>query len=117
MSGRALALAAATIVLLAACGGQSPPPEPVAASRVDLPASYKFEPEIIRIEAGTEVTWTNSDHFTHTVRLGREGGGVLGRMAPGETLTHRFEEPGTYRYDCSLHPREMQATVVVTDGG
>ena len=32
---------------------------------VDLPKSYKFAPAAITVTAGTTVTWTNDDNFTH----------------------------------------------------
>jgi plastocyanin len=100
-------------LLLAACAPQGDA-EPVATDRVDLPRSYRFAPAAITVPAGTTVTWTNSDQFTHNVRLLDNGGEVLD-MAPGESVSYTFSEPGEYRYDCSLHPRDMQGVVIVTD--
>lgn len=45
--------------------------------------------------------------------LYRPGHGV---MHPGGKITHGFDKPGTYRYDCSFHPNNMQGTVIVTSG-
>ena len=31
--------------------------------------SYRFDPETIEVKAGSTVTWTNDDNFTHTVQV------------------------------------------------
>jgi plastocyanin len=85
----------------------------MATSRVDLPKSYRFAPGAITVRAGTAVTWTNSDNFTHSVRLLDDGGAVL-QMSPGDTAHFAFTTPGLHRYDCSFHPRDMHGTVLVT---
>jgi plastocyanin len=64
------------------------------------------------VKAGTTVTWSNADQFTHSVRL-TASGEVLGLAKPGDTLTYLFDKPGTYAYDCSLHPQNMKGTVTV----
>ncbi len=92
----------------AGAGGASPAPT----STVDLPRSYKFEPVAITVPAGTTVKWTNNDNFTHNVSL--DGVEPL-TMRPGEAASHAFASAGTYAYVCSLHPRDMQGTVVVTN--
>jgi len=118
MIGRLAASLAAGVVaagLLAACGGGSAAPAaPVATSQVDLPRSYEFRPAVITVTAGTTVKWTNHDNFTHTVRLTDNGTHELGTMSPGQSLTHTFNTPGTYHYDCSLHPQDMHGEVIVT---
>jgi plastocyanin len=109
-----------TIVLLLALGacaqgasGGASSDEPVETNEVALPKSYLFEPAAISVPAGTTVTWTNEDEFTHSVRL-LEGEEFEGMMKPGETLEFTFDEPGSYPYDCSLHPKDMKGTVQVT---
>ena len=62
---------------------------------------------------GTTVTWKNDDNFTHTVRLLDQDNKVLGTMKPGQTLSYTFSGPGTYRYDCPLHPQNMHGMVIV----
>jgi plastocyanin len=99
--------------LLAACA-TAPSAEPVATSRVDLPPSYRFEPEVISVPDGTTVTWTNHDNFSHSVRLLDDGGEVL-TMAPGESASFTFSGPGKHRYDCSLHPHDMSGVVIVSE--
>jgi plastocyanin len=109
--GSVIAIALLVPVLAACGGGTGASQSPVATTAVDLPKSYRFAPEAITVPAGSTVTWTNNDNFTHNVRL--DGAEPL-QMAPGEAATHTFETPGTYPYVCSLHPQDMRGTVVVT---
>jgi plastocyanin len=99
-------------VLLAACASDTPA-EPVATNLVDLPRSYRFEPEVITVTDGTTVTWTNHDQFTHSVRLIDDGGDVL-TMAPGDSVSFTFTGPGEHHYDCSFHSTDMRGLVIVT---
>ena len=108
------ALAVLFAVFLAAACQAAEPSAPVATNQVDLPRSYKFAPEDIVVPAGTTVTWTNNDNFTHSVRL--LDGGEVQMMKPGESITNAFPAPGLFRYDCSLHPKDMQGSVLVEAG-
>jgi plastocyanin len=101
-------------LMLAACGSWEAA-EPVATDHVDLPPSYRFEPEAITVPDGTTVTWTNSDNFTHNVRLIDDGGEVLA-LPPGESVSFTFTGPGEHRYDCSFHPNDMSGVVIVSEG-
>lgn len=105
------ALAVLFALVLAACSEAVTPAAPVATNQVDLPRSYRFAPEDITVAAGTEVTWTNHDSFTHSVRL--LDGGEVHTMKPGETVSLTFTTPGLFRYDCSLHPKDMHGSVLV----
>lgn len=108
------ALAAGFLALLSGCTSRDVPLGRVATSEVELPKSYKFVPADITVAAGTTVTWTNHDNFTHTIHLVDDGGAVL-TLRPGERVSHTFATPGLHRYECSLHPRDMKGTVLVAD--
>lgn len=115
-----IGLALAVAITLVACsgsgsGGNAGAGEPVATSTVNLPPSYKFEPASISVKAGTTVTWTNNDNFTHSVQF-KDGGLPTDPMLmkPGEKTTYTFATAGTFHYQCSLHPQNMQGTVTVT---
>jgi plastocyanin len=87
----------------------------VETSTVDLPPSYRFVPAAISVKAGTTVTWTNHDNFTHSVQF--LDGGLPNeplQMQPGGATTFTFAAPGTYHYQCHLHPQNMRGTVTVT---
>jgi plastocyanin len=96
---------------LAACSAGASA-SPVATNQVDLPKSYKFEPEVITVPVGTTVTWTNHDDFTHNVSLA--SGTAPLTMRPGASVEHTFDVAGEFPYVCSLHPRDMRGRVVVT---
>jgi plastocyanin len=105
-----LPVVAAAAVLAAGCGGSAATSEPVATTEVQMVKSYRFDPEVIEIEAGDTVTWTNEDNFTHTVEVeGREDHEV----EQGESFSITFDEPGTYRYVCTLHSQDMDGEVIV----
>jgi len=72
--------------------------------------SYRFDPKTIEIEAGATVIWTNEDNFTHTVEVeGQEDH----KVEPGERVSIKFDEPGTYHYVCTLHRSDMDGEVIV----
>lgn len=106
-----LALAASLAVIAAAAGcGESESSQPVATTEVAMAKSYRFEPKAIEIEAGESVTWTNEDNFTHTVQVdGRDDH----KVERGERVSITFEQPGTYRYVCTLHRQDMEGEVIV----
>ena len=116
MSGRRLrtiallAVAALAALLLAGCGGSTSASEPVETDHVNLPPSYKFEPKVIQVKAGTTVTWTNNDHFTHSVEM---DGQPDHKLEPGDSVQITFDTPGEYDYKCTLHPHDMSGTVIV----
>jgi plastocyanin len=100
---------------VAACSSPASADGPVATDRVDLPPSYRFAPEAITVPSGTTVTWTNDDHFTHSVQF--LDGGLPGEpllMEPGASTTFTFTAAGTFAYQCHLHPQNMTGTVIVT---
>jgi plastocyanin len=109
------ALALVLGAILTACSGPSSAAgAPVATSTVDLPPSYRFAPADISVAAGTTVTWTNDDHFTHSVHF-LDGGLPSAPMVmqPGDHATFTFTTPGRYAYECHLHPQDMRGTVTV----
>ena len=110
MTRLALTTVAAAALVAAGCGGSSESSEPVATTEVRMVKSYRFEPRAIVVDAGDTVTWTNEDNFTHTVEVDGQGDH---EVEQGETFSLAFERPGTYRYVCTLHSRDMDGEVVV----
>jgi plastocyanin len=104
---------AALAFVVAACATSGAGASPVATDRVDLPRSYRFAPAAIIVAAGTTVTWTNSDNFTHSVQFPDEPApGQV--MRPGEQATRTFTQTGTFDYVCTFHPQDMTATVTIS---
>jgi plastocyanin len=78
-----------------------------------------FRPGEIEVAPGTEVAWSNGGRNGHNVLPveGDEWGVEAEDFAPGASYSHRFTEPGTYAYYCSLHgttTKGMVGAVVVT---
>lgn len=119
MRARALIAVLLAPLLLASCSAGErraslDDAKPVATKTVELAKSYRFDPEVITVEAGDTVTWKNVDNFTHDVQL--ESGPDTERhdLEPGDSVKVTFDEPGEYDFVCNLHPRDMRGRVVVT---
>ena len=69
-----------------------------------------FSPKELTISAGDSVTWTNDDAMLHDVDI--DGLAKSPEMHKGEAFTQTFAKPGTYGYDCDIHPF-MKGTVIV----
>lgn len=106
-----LAASVALVAVAAGCGGSGKTSEPVATTEVTMAKSYRFDPNRIAVNAGATVTWTNDDNFTHTVEVDGQEDHKVGR---GESVSIRFDEPGTFHYVCTLHRKDMEGEVVVT---
>ena len=98
------------MLLAAGCGGTGSS-APVATTQVQMAKSYRFDPKKIDIKAGSTVTWTNNDNFTHTVKVDGQDDHKVDR---GHSVSIRFDKPGTYDYVCTLHSHDMHGTVIVT---
>jgi plastocyanin len=112
-SALVLALGVAAVALSGCSNGAASTASPVATTSVDLPKSYRFAPTAIVVDVGATVTWTNDDNFTHNVTFDGQPGAQL---KPGESTTKTFSTAGTYHYQCTLHPQNMQGTVTVRGG-
>jgi plastocyanin len=93
------------------------PSDDTAEVRVRLDG-FAFDPEELTIAAGTKVTFLNADSATHTVTEGTDGVAADGafmndELAANQATSQTFDEPGTYRITCLLHP-SMNLTIVVT---
>jgi plastocyanin len=110
-----LALAVVAVLAIAGCApAGAADATPVATSAVDLPPSYRFAPAAITVKAGTTVTFTNNDNFPHTVQLLDPTPDTPRPLDLGKSVTITFSTPGLVHYQCSLHPQNMQGTVLVT---
>jgi plastocyanin len=107
---KAAAVAVFVAMLVAAgCGGKESS-APVATTQVEMAKSYRFSPETIKVKAGSTVTWTNNDNFTHTVKV---DDGPDHKIERGKSVTIRFPTAGTYKYVCTLHSQDMRGEVIV----
>ena len=103
--------------LAVACGGEGEESEgsdgaPADAEFLDgeaveiLALDNVFDPEAARVAAGTQVTFVNNGRNDHNVipedddaewRIEAED------LRPGDEGSFIFDEPGVYRYYCSIH--------------
>jgi plastocyanin len=81
---------------------------PAAAVKID---NFTFSPNLLTIEKGTTVRWTNHDDVPHTV-VADDKSFKSKALDTDEAFAYTFTKPGTYSYFCSLHPK-MVAKVVV----
>lgn len=104
------------------------PSKTVPATEISI-SSLAFMSPMIRVKAGSSVTWQNDEPITHTVTSGTFTGvdtitGLRSGQMPdglfsarlegqGDSFTYTFAKPGTYSYYCDIH-YGMNATVVVT---
>ena len=98
------------------------------AAEVTLTNQLRYEPAAVTISAGQAVRWRNTSALIHTVTADpsramqaanvRLPAGAAafdsGDMAPGESFTWTFTEPGEYRYICIPHEgAAMTGTIMV----
>jgi plastocyanin len=76
-----------------------------------LGGSNGFNPATLTVPAGTTVTWGNNDVTTHTV-TSDTGAFNSNNLNSGNTFQMKFDNPGQYKYHCSIHSF-MTGTIVV----
>jgi plastocyanin len=87
--------------------GASEPP--VVGVRDVIASDLQFEPPAIQVRPGTRVTWHFEDGaVAHDVK----GEGFTSPVQKSGTFSHRFDQPGTFRYRCTLHAN-MTGHVIV----
>ena len=92
----------------------NPTSSPAAVSKITI-NNYAFSPSSITVTKGTTVTWTNKDVVAHTVtETDGKSGPKSGDLNQNQTYSFTFNQVGTFKYDCSLHPY-MTGTVIVTE--
>jgi plastocyanin len=120
----ALALIALVVVPAPGCAGDSEPAvvrDRRAHVTVDA-RDNRFDPARIEIDAGTTVEWVNVGRASHNVLpvTGDAFGVKTSRFGPRKRYAHRFDDPGVFKYWCSLHgsrTRGMIGEVVVLESG
>jgi plastocyanin len=86
-------------------------PKPATGSEVAI-SGFAFDPTATTVSAGTEVTWRNDDPTEHTVTAD-DGSFDSSPLSGGKTFAVRFDQAGTFRYHCLIHP-SMKGTITVT---
>jgi plastocyanin len=80
------------------------------ASKVSI-ANFQFTPAEVTIAPGGSVTWVNDDGAPHGLEY-HDGSSGKDLLLPGESYNRRFDQPGTYDYNCSVHPYMVGRVIV-----
>jgi plastocyanin len=83
-----------------------------AAENIIVIKKFMFNPMDVTVPAGTDVTWENQDGEPHTV-VSLAGDFRSQALDEKDKFSHRFDQPGTYKYICSIHPRMVGTITVV----
>ena len=68
-----------------------------------------FEPMVVRLDAGEQVTWTNNDPDAHAVTGVANSWGNDDELGQGDAVTYQFDNNGVFPYFCYLHPSMVGA--------
>lgn len=111
-------LAALTVAVPAAVSAQEEPEDETdieeaaaqPASAVSI-VDFAFNPATVTVPVGGRVTWTNTGQRPHTTT---STGGVWnsGQLTSGQSFSFTFNQPGSFAYQCTIHP-QMRGTVNV----
>ena len=71
--------------------------------------NFSFNPQVLTINKGDTVVWTNQDSVPHQVWGDAFKGPV---MSNGQNYSFVFNGAGTFAYHCNIHP-SMTGTIVV----
>ncbi len=73
--------------------------------------NFMFMPSTLTVSAGAQVTWVNKDDEPHTV-VSDSGMFRSAALDTNDGFSFKFGKPGTYRFNCSIHPY-MAGTIIV----
>jgi plastocyanin len=108
----AAAIVAVTVLPTGAPTSRPRPQDPDEA--VIAAHDHSFDRVDIEVAAGTTVEWLNAGTTTHHLVRDLGGATIDQDLPPGRAEEATFEEAGTFRYFCTVHP-EMHGTVTVDD--
>lgn len=113
-----IAVLALTVAVLASCAIGTPPPvststAPAGSTPTVTLQDDAFEPRRLTVVAGTSVVWEFDDGpRAHNI----VAEGFSSDTKADGTFEHRFDEPGTYPYSCTIHAG-MDGTIHVEPSG
>ena len=68
---------------------------------------FSYSPEPVTASVGDVIGWTNADSAPHTASLA-DGSCTTVSLNQGDTGALVFSAPGTYTYQCNVHPSQMR---------
>jgi plastocyanin len=114
MRGRVASLVVVVAVALGAAPSLDGKSRAAAPPRAEVTIdNFAFAPATLTVARGTTVKWTNKDDEPHTVVSDRDPKLFKSpALDTDESFSFTFNDPGTYKYYCTIHPH-MQGTIVV----
>ena len=80
-------------------------------NRIEI-KDFAFNPQILTVKSGEQITWINRDDEPHTVVSVEKQFKKSTALDTDQEFTITAGAPGTYTYYCSVHPK-MTGTIVV----
>jgi plastocyanin len=114
MAGKTLIRLSLLVVALGALGAMLATGGASGSAKAPIAVSAKddfFDPEKVKIGQGEKVKWTNEGSEDHTVKFKGEKDKIF---APGESVSKKFKDVGSFKYHCTLHAG-MTGKVVAKD--
>lgn len=76
--------------------------------------NYAFSPQVITVQKGRTVIWTNNDSTAHTITFDDAAIPNSGPLNMGAGFSLAFDHAGTFTYHSMAYP-DVTGTVIVTD--
>lgn len=73
--------------------------------------NFVFNPAVVTVKAGTQVTWINKDDIPHTVDS-TDGKFKSNALDTDDKFQFSFNTPGEYPFFCRMHPK-MTGKIIV----
>jgi plastocyanin len=104
------AAAPAAVASASAASASAPAARKSSSGGVSI-ANFAFSPASVTVNVGDTVTWTNHDAAPHNATAD-DGSFATPTLNNGQSASHRFTQPGTFSYICTIHPN-MHGTIRV----
>jgi plastocyanin len=75
-------------------------------------SGFAFDPQVLTINAGDTVTWTNKDQAAHSASFVNNGPKTP-VLTNGKSASLTFTTAGTFDYVCGIHGPQMPGTIIV----
>jgi plastocyanin len=74
-----------------------------------------FNPANLTVKAGSQVRWVNGDDHPHNIEFANKAFSTSRYLlGASQSFSQQFDRPGTYDYDCLIHPY-MHGTITVVE--
>ena len=73
---------------------------------------FRFDPQVLTVKSGEQITWINRDEEPHTIVSVEKQFKKSSALDTDQEFTIIAGAPGTYTYFCSVHPK-MTGTIIV----